>query len=393
MVGKWHLGFDWTFKAGNDASKLLELKPDSKQLENLVDYTQAFKGGPIDCGFDSFYGMVASPGMPPYTYLEDDKVTVLPTAKQEWFGPRNDFPAGKKLDYERKQQMLRPGLKAPDFTSNKVMMTYTEKSVEFIDNYESKKPFFLYIPYASPHTPIFPREEFIGKSKAGIYGDFVQELDWSVGQIIKSLAAKGFLDNTVVIFTADNGWAKGSFPLSFREQFNHNPSRNYNGYKASLLEGGHRVPFIVHWPKTIKAKSQCDTMISTNDLYATCAAITDSTIAANQGVDSYNMLGLIQGKTEHERNNLVMADYSGKMAIRKGDWKLILNPNPKQRQLFNLAKDVSETTNLYNNPEFKSVEAELMKEITTLIKNGRSTAGPTQTNDGEPIWKQLYWMK
>ena len=391
MVGKWHLGFNWTFKEG--AKAIYDLKPDSRELEDQVDYTKPFTGGPIDCGFDYFYGMVASPGMPPYTYLENRNVTVQPTERQEWFGPRPKFPGGKKMDFERKAQMLRPGYKAPGFESNQVMLTYTEKAVEYIDKYSSEKPFFLYVPYASPHTPIFPRKPFLGTSQAGIYGDFVEELDWSVGQIIKALKDSGKIENTLIIFTADNGYAKAGFPQEHIDKYKHEPSRELNGRKASLLEGGHRVPFIAHWPKIIKQKSQCSTAVSLNDLYATCAQMTGIKTELNQGVDSYNMLDLLKGGELYERPNMIYADYSGKFAIRKGDWKLILNPNPKMRALYNLKNDLSEKTNQYTNPEFKSVVDELMKTITQVVQNGRTTNGKVLKNDGPEKWQQLYWIK
>jgi arylsulfatase A len=391
MTGKWHLGFNWSFKEGIDA--VHELKPDSTILENQVDYTKPFSGGPVDCGFDYFYGMVASPGMSPYTFLENNRVAALPTERQAWFGPRDNFPAGKKKDYERKAQMLRPGLKAPGFSSSQVMLRYTEKAVDYIKQQAVSKPFFLYVPYASPHTPVFPRAPFAGTSQAGIYGDFVQELDWSVGQIFQALEDQGVSKNTIVIFTADNGHAPGSFPMEFKEKFGHDPERGLNGHKANLLEGGHRVPFIVRWPARVKAASQCDATICLNDLYATCAALTGQKKRINQGVDSYDMLDLLLGGKAYSRPNSVYGDYGGKFAIRKGDWKLILDPAPNKRQLFNLKDDLNETQNKAKNPEFKSMVDELMDEITRVVRNGRTTAGPQLENDGSPHWKQLYWME
>jgi arylsulfatase A len=390
MTGKWHLGFDWTFKDG--VTPVRELLPDSTKLEHLVDYTKPFTGGPVDCGFDYFYGMVASPGMPPYTFLENDHVTVLPTEQQAWFGPREDFPGGKKQDHERKAQMLRPGLKASGFESNQVMLTYTEKAVEAIQAQSASKPFFLYVPYASPHTPIFPREPFAGTSGAGIYGDFVQELDWSVGQIFQALEKQGLAENTIVIFTADNGHAPGSFPMHFKELFGHDPERGLNGRKMTLYEGGHRVPFILSWPAKVKAGSVCDTTINLSDLYATCAALTGQKTAINQGVDSYSMLDLMLGGSSYERPTSIYGDYGGNFAIRKGDWKLMLSPHPKKVQLYNLKTDLNETKNQAQNPELKPVIDDLMSEITAVVKNGRTTAGPTLENDGPKHWKQLYWM-
>jgi len=391
MTGKWHLGFDWTYKEGE--TPVHELSVDSKKVENLVDYTKPFSGGPVDCGFNYFYGMVASPGMPPYTFLENRNVTVLPTDQQAWFGPRADFPAGKKKDYERKATMLRPGVKAPGFESNQVMLRYTEKAVEYIEQQRAGKPFFLYVPYASPHTPVVPRDEFKGTSQCGIYGDFVQELDWSVGQILDTLEKMGMTENTMVIFTADNGHAPASFPMHFKEKYGHDPELGLNGHKARLYEGGHRVPFIVRWPAKVAASSTCDATINLNDLYATCAALTGQKTDVNQGVDSYSMLDLLLVGSVYERPSSVYTDYGGRFAVRKGDWKLLLHANPKQQQLFNLKDDLNETQNQVRNPELAPVIDDLVKEITAVVRNGRTTAGPILENDGTKHWQQLDWME
>jgi arylsulfatase A len=391
MTGKWHLGFNWTFKDGETPVRGFNV--DSKEVEDRVDYTQPFIGGPVDCGFDSFYGMVASPGMPPYTFLENRNVTILPTDQQAWYGPRADFPAGKKNDFERKATMLRPGLKAPGFSSNQVMLRYTEKAVEILQQQTAEKPFFLYVPYASPHTPVVPRDEFKGTSGCGIYGDFIQELDWSVGQILQALGKQGLAENTIVVFTADNGHAPASFPMHFKEKYGHDPERGLNGHKARLFEGGHRVPFIVRWPAKVKAGAVCDTTINLNDLYATCAALTGQKTDINQGVDSFNMLDLLLGGSTYDRPSSVYTDYGGKFAIRKGDWKLLLNSNLKQIQLFNLKDDLNEKNDHAKNPEHKSVVDGLMSEITAVVEKGRTTAGPSLENDGPKHWKQLYWIE
>ena len=391
MTGKWHLGFQWTYQEGE--TPVYEFSVDSRQVEHLVDYSKPFHGGPADCGFDWFYGMVASPGMPPYTFLENKQVAVVPTERQPWFGPREDFLGGKRKDYERKAVMLRPGLKAPGFESNQVMLRYTEKAVDYIHAQTDSQPFFLYVPYASPHTPVVPRDAFKGTSECGVYGDFVQELDWSVGQILEALEARGLAENTLVVFTADNGRAPGSFPDVYVEQYDHDPERGLNGHKATLYEGGHRVPFLARWPAAVEAGSVCDQTINLNDLYATCAALTGQTIADEQGVDSYNMLDLLRGGSVYERPSSVYSDYGGQLAIRKGAWKLMLHKQANQYKLFDLENDLNETTNQIKNPECKPIIDDLMHELAQVIRNGRTTAGPKQANDGPESWEQISWMK
>jgi len=391
VIGKWHLGFNWTFKEGIDTEENLVINADSKKIENLVDYSQPFTKGPLDCGFDYFYGMVASPGMPPFTYLENDKVSLIPSEMIGFKGPDKNFPGGKKKDLKGKQQMIRGGLKSPGFDHSNVMLTYTQKSQDYIREYKSKKPFFLYVPYASPHTPILPRKEFVGNSRAGIYGDFIQELDWSIGQIMKTLKEKGLDKNTLVIFTADNGYAIAGFPEELGEKYGHQSSREYRGHKFDLYEGGHRVPFIAYWPNQIKKKSICNTAVSLNDLYATCTELTGAKSAKNQGVDSYSILDLLKGGNQYQRPNFIFSNYKGEMAVRKGDYKLILG---KEKELFDLKNDVTETRNLYLDPEFSEVASDLLTTATKVVTNGRTSEGETLKNEGPSYWKELeVWMK
>lgn len=392
VVGKWHLGFNWTFKKGIPIEENLVFKvTDTKKYDSIVDFSKPFTKGPIDCGFDYFYGMVASPGMGPYTYLENNRVVTIPNVKQGFRGPDPNFPGGKKKDLAGKQKMIRGGVSAPNFDHSQVMLTYTQKSQEYIRNSQSEQPFFLYIPYAAPHTPVLPRTEFIGTSKAGIYGDFIQELDWSVGAIMQTLKEKGILDNTMVIFSADNGYAVAGFPEVFGKKYQHRSSREYRGHKFDLYEGGHRVPFIVHWPKQIKTKKQCHTPISLNDLFATCAELTKATADVDQGVDSYSILDLLKGGNSYERPNFMFSDYKGGMAVRKGDYKLILG---KKKELFDLKNDISETTNLIDNPNYSKIAKDLLKTATDVVTNGRTTKGKKLRNEGPEYWRELRpWIQ
>ncbi len=395
MIGKWHLGWNWDIENENSLArneKLPEYKF-AEGVEDHVDFTKPFTAGPTDRGFDYFYGVNASLDFPPYVFSENDKVVALPTEKFTAQGPDKSNPNWKK-DPVRKQKMQRKGAKDPEFDAGETLLKLTEHSVDYIKNSTTKKPFFLYVALTAPHTPVLPRKEFVGSSEAAAYGDFTQELDWSVGQILKALKEKGIEENTLVIFAADNGASRISFPLEFEDKYDHKPSRELKGRKGSLNEGGHRVPFIVQWKNKIQPKSTNNNTISLNDLYATCAAIVDVDQPKNQGVDSYNMLDLFTGdNSTYKRESSVYSDFGGRYAIRKGDYKLILSPKEQKRRLYNLKEDIGETTNLYGQTEYLEIQKDLMNEITSIIKNGRSTEGNQLKNEGPEVWEALYWMQ
>ena len=283
MIGKWHLGLNWKL---NDGSTVTELK-EPKGIEEQIDFTQPFSGGPIDLGFDYWYGINASLDFPPYTWIENNQVVEVPTIKRP-------FQGGKKEGKE--DLMMRGGLQTPDFQPELILKGLTEKAVDYIEASDSSAPYFIYMPLNAPHTPVVPRDGFKGKSDAGIYGDFVQEIDWSIGEVVAALKKKGQLENTLIIFTADNGASEASFSPEMEERFGHNPSHIYKGRKGSLDEGGHRVPFIAHWLAMVKAGSQCDTACNLNDFYATCAGLVGVDVAPNVAEDSFSILPLLAGK-------------------------------------------------------------------------------------------------
>lgn len=394
MIGKWHLGWNWVIK-NEDSLKRDKKIPDYKfaaGVEEMVDFTKPFSAGPTDRGFDYFFGVNASLDFPPYTFMENNSVTVLPTELFKAQGPDKSKSNWKK-DLVRKQKMQRQGVKAPGFDSGETLLNLTKHSVKYIEDADKNKPFFLYVALTAPHTPVLPRKDFVGTSKAAAYGDFTQELDWSVGQILKVLKEKGIEENTLIIFTADNGASRVSFPVEFEGKYNHKPSRELKGRKGSLNEGGHRVPFIAQWKNTIAPNSRCQATICLNDLYATCAAIVGEKQKENQGVDSYSILDLLKGNSSFNRQSTVYSDFGGRCAIRKGDYKLIMNPSEKKRSLFNLEEDISETNNLYGKPGYKEIEKDLTGEITSVILNGRSTNGEKLENEGNRTWEALYWIK
>ena len=394
MIGKWHLGWNWVIKNEETLERDTKI-PDYKfaaGVEEMVDFSKPFTAGPFDRGFEYYFGINASLDFPPYTFIENNKVTVLPTELFKAQGPDKSNPNWKK-DLVRKQKMQRKGVKAPNFDSGETLLKLTEHSVDYIKKADANKPFFLYVALTAPHTPVLPRKDFVGTSKAASYGDFTQELDWSVGQIVKALKEKGVEENTIIVFTADNGASRISFPVEFEAKYNHKPSRELKGRKGSLNEGGHRVPFVVQWGNTVSPKSLCDKTICLNDLYATCAAIVGEKQKATQGVDSYSILGLLKGDTNYNRHSTVYSDFGGRYAVRKGDYKLIMSPSPKKRSLFNLKEDVSETNNLYGKPGYEKIEKDLTDEITSVILNGRSTKGEKLQNEGDRTWEALYWIK
>ncbi len=394
MVGKWHLGWNWVI---NDVEniKMDEKIPDYKYAEGVedkVDFTKPFTEGPTDKGFDYFFGVNASLDFPPYTFMINNRVSAMPTEMQASRGPDKTDPNWKK-HLDAKQKMQRKGLAAPNFDSGETLLKLTQNSVKYIEDVSKEKPFFLYVALTAPHTPVLPRKDFVGTSKAGSYGDFTQELDWSVGEIVKALKEKGVVDNTIIIFTTDNGASRISFPPQFEGKYGHKPSRELRGRKGSLYEGGHRVPFIVQWNNIVKPNSTNNTTISLNDLYSTCASIVGEKVK-DQGVDSYSILSELKGETgKYGRTVSVYSDFGGRYAVRKGSYKMILSPKKKKRSLYNLNDDISEKNNLYGKPGYENIQKDLMTEITKIISNGRSTEGKVLKNEGPKVWDALYWMK
>ena len=218
----------------------------------------------------------------------------------------------------------RAGLIAKGFDFEKVTPTFTEKAISFLKNQKpAGQPFFLYLPYPSPHTPWMPSAEYKGSSKAGQYGDFVNMVDAEVGKILQTLKELGLEENTIVFFASDNGpfWRP-----EFIERYDHKAAYIYRGMKADAFEGGHRIPFIVRWPGKIKSGSQCNETIMLTSLLATCAAITKTELTENEGEDSHNILPLLVGNnSEYKRPEAYIQHSSrGIFVIRSGEWKLIL---------------------------------------------------------------------
>lgn len=243
-----------------------------------------------------------------------------------------------------------------------------------------------------------PGKEFQDKSGLNEWGDFVLQVDWTVGQILKALKQKGFEDNTLVILTSDNGATPGA-DFAHLNKLGHDPSYVFRGYKADIFEGGHRIPFITKWPGKIKPGSISDETICLTDLMATAAEIVEYKLPDNAGEDSVSILPALLSKKYKKplREATVHHSINGSFSIRKGKWKLQLCPGsggwsyprpqtPEAKalpavQLYNLKKDIDETTNLQH--KYPKKVKELTDLLQSYVDRGRSTYGKKQANDGQ----------
>lgn len=350
-IGKWHLGF------GNDQK---------------TDYARPLRPGPTTAGFDVFFGIPASLDMAPYLYVENDRPVRAATEIAEASEQRRKGGRG----------FWRGGPIAPGFEHDEVLPTITERAVHYIEERAAEtaeSAFFLYLALTAPHTPWVPTEAFRGRSQAGYYGDFVAQVDDTVGRVARALDRTGTRDNTLVIFTSDNG---AHWLASDIRQYHHRANGHLRGQKADIWEGGHRVPFIARWPGRIKAGTESQQLICHTDLLATIAAIVGVDLPPDAGEDSFDMLPALLDPSAEEplRDAVVHHSNAGVFAIRRGDWKLILGlgsggfteprtveptPGGPLGQLYNLAKDPGEMTNLY------AQHPEIVERLTSLLERYR----------------------
>ncbi len=345
-IGKWHLGLNWqTLEPG------VELTDNWQEDNKKIDYSEPILFGPNSVGFDYFYGITGSLDMPPYLYIENQYAEGIPT--------------------EITREGGREGLTVPGFKAKKVLPDLTAKAEEYIRQQTPGKPFFLYFPLPAPHTPIVPNDEFLGKSKAGNYGDFVVECDNTVQRIINVIKEKGMFENTLLIVTSDNGSSPHGFPIQQEIEFDHNTSNGFKGRKSHSYDGGHRVAFIASWPKRIKRGSITNEVICSTDLYATIADLLEHELTTGEAQDSYSYLPVLKGENYKRpiREATVHHSLNGHFSIRKGDWKYIdaqghggfaqiKESVPEDSvQLYNLKDDFAETNNVYR--EYPDIVNEL----------------------------------
>ena len=366
-VGKWHLGLGWVRK---DEGK-----------KKTIDYTQELTDSPLDHGFDYFYGIAASLDMPPYVWIENRKATALPTESIQ--------PNKELLDF------WRGGVKAPGFEMEQGLPRIAMKAADYISKQAKDQPFLLYVAFPSPHKPVLPLERFKGKSKAGDYGDYVVETDWAVGNIIDALKEKGLYENTLVIFTSDNGSFANMEKYGVRD-FGHSPCGELRGGKADIWEGGHRVPFIVSWPAMAKGGQTYDGPVITTDIMATVSDVIGQELEGDAGVDSWSFASVLKGTApENQGKPRIFHSSNGMFAIRKGKWKLITGKGSGGRggrgekddpagQLYDMENDVEEKNNLFS--QYPEVVKTLADELEKLVENGRATPGEKQANTGQTTY-------
>ena len=306
------------------------------------------------------------------------------------------------VNVRRKRNFLRKGPAHEDFEAIDVLDDFAEKAVEHIHKQKDSQPFFMYVALNSPHTPILPTPKWQGKSKLGPYGDFQMQTDDAIGQIIDAVDAAGLKENTLIIVSSDNGCSKAA-NIKGLEAKGHFPSAHLRGSKADLLDGGHRVPFIVRWPAGVKAGTTSDQTICLTDLLATCAELVGAELPGNTAEDSVSFLpALKEQPIVSTRAGIIHHSISGHFAYRQGKWKLLLakgsggwtSPTEKQvsadapvAQLYDMEADPGETTNLYeSHPE---VAAGLLAQLESDVARGRSTEGTESKNDKANInlWK------
>ncbi len=354
-VGKWHLGF--------------ENQKNPRSGQRLA-------GGPLDHGFDQYFGIPASLDQPPYYYIENDRCVAAPSERIE----ASDSPGWTSIQ----GAFWRSGGIAPGFKHADVLPKFTEKAIAFLAEREPSKPFFLYVALAGPHTPWLPHEKFVGKSLASMYGDFAHEVDHCVGEILDELDRRELTENTLVIFTSDNGpvW----YPHDV-DKYGHSSTGVLRGMKGDAWEGGHRVPFIARWPGKIRPGTKSSEVICHTDMLATFAAIVGRELPDDAGADSFDISPALLGKSSDKplREATVFQSSDRVLAIRQGPWKLIpqlgsggfskprrVKPEPggPTGQLYDLEKDPPESKNVFlDHPE---IVAKLKGLLERYRREGRS---------------------
>ena len=387
-IGKWHLGWDWPipeekmkyFKSTGYGGKKELVATDEHRAAWKEVFSKPIQGGPLAVGFDEYFGTDV-PNWPPYCYIENDRTVGVPS----------EYGSAKLFTRNQASQQG-PALKG--WTLEPILPALGDRTAAFIRK-ESKtpEPFFVYMPLTSPHTPLSVNDEWKGNSKLNLYADFVMETDAIVGQVLKALDESGAAENTLVIFTSDNGCAP-YIGVDELEKKGHFPSGPLRGYKSDAWEGGHRVPFVVRWPGKVKPNTISDQLVHQADLMATFAEILGAKLPVNAGEDSFSLMPLLSGGTKPVRESSVSCSLRGVPSVRKNSWKYLPiagsggwtkgGDQSQPVQLYDLSQDLGERSNLASKLPERVTELKALLE--SLITQGRSTLGPKQSNDVK-VWR------
>ena len=357
-IGKWHLGYRYDRAAGAAPEKGDDTAEAATGKAGIPVGTRVL-GGPVTRGFDAFFGFHHAREM--RALVENDRVV-------------EDLEPVDMLPRLTQRAVAWIGERAPEAKAG--------------------KPFFLYLAFNSPHTPIVPAPAWKGRSGLGDYGDFVMQTDAAAGEVLKALDAAGLAESTLVFFASDNGCSPAAKVASLERQ-GHYPSARFRGYKSDIWEGGHRIPFVVRWPGVVRPGASCHQLVCLTDLMATCADLVGAKLPDDAGEDSVSLLPLLKGEDRPVREAVVHHSIAGRFSIRQGGWKLERCPGSggwgepgdaealKQGlpdvQLYDLAKDDGEQTNVQS--EHPDVVERLAALLEKIVEDGRSTPGAPQKND------------
>ncbi len=381
--GKWHIGMTFYDSDGKPIHK------GGLDRVKAIDYSRDIDGGPLDCGFDQFFGTACCPTTDwLYAYIDGKRIPNPPTQRLD----KSSLPKHPYANDNRR------GMHASDFDLEEVDVKFLEKSQKFLRQHSSKnpdQPFFLFHSTQAVHLPSFPGNQFKGKTKSGPHGDFIFELDYVAGELLKTLDELKIADNTLVVFTSDNG-PEVPTVINMRKDHNHDGARPWRGVKRDNWEGGHRVPMIVRWPGKVSPGSSSNQITSLTDVFATVAEIVDAQFPVEAAADSFSMLPAMLGTDSGKpiRPYILQQGFGGKryLAIRRGNWKYLAHKGSGGNrygeksqlhqyqlpellpdapgQLYNLESDPGETKNLSD--EHPEIVAELTALLKKSLDDGRS---------------------
>lgn len=381
MIGKWHLGMDFP---GQDAA--------------TRDWTQPTLDMPLDKGFDRYFGVPASLNYGVLAWFDGRFPIEAPTQFTAKKPNLRHVDYRIKPPYGSSQAAVREKLKppvlevAPDFIDNQCLQRFTDEAIRFVKEHTEERPsqpFFLYLPLTSPHYPVCPLPQFHGQGECGGYGEFMIETDYRIGQLLSALRSADVMDDTLILFSSDNG-PERSWEAR-KTEFGHSSNGQLREGKRSIYEGGHRVPFIAHWPNGIASPGRKSSRtVCQTDYMATIAEFLKIDVPKAGGVDSVSFAGELHGWVTQRDEPLMHHAANGRLAIRSGRWKLILPHRKASAELYDLEVDLAETRDLASEyPE----EVERLKTLATkIVAGGRTTKGPSVPND-TGHWRDLSWIK